>query len=548
MTYQQTFLLLLIFITSLIPQSGQTQKEARIVDSLVATYHQAAGPGIAVSIVKDGNIVYHKETGFANLEYDNPITDSTVFHVASVSKQFAVFAILLLEEEGKLSLDDDIRKHLQELGDLKEKISIRQLANHTSGFRNTFDLANLKGIANEDLMSQEQMVKLLLRQKELNFSPGLKFEYCNAGFVLLAEIVKRVSGQSFAEFSQDRIFTPLKMKHSLFLDDPSRVVKNKAYSYRQSEAGYRKIPLNRTVVGATGLNTTSHDLSLWAMNFDEPIIGNREIFRKMKRQSQLSSGEKISYTLGQEVKMYRGVEVVFHGGGDAGYRAYLLRIPEHQFSVVVMGNAESFNPLDISYGLVDLYLSDSLAPASKPSIPAYRNKDLKRFEGDYQVFAALYIRLIAQEDSLYLQPYGTEQLLKLPVIGENTFSFPYIPHSKIVFNDKGLKWHFSDFAYAGQKVHLSPPKAADLDLPSYLGTYESTEVETAYTFVLREKELIATHPFNTDLSLRPIAKDTFITDSGFLSRVEYVRNKKGQIISCKISGQNARGIWFEKRE
>ncbi len=542
-----TFLLLLFSTLLLIPQVSQTQNIERSVDALVASYHQPFGPGIAVSVVKEGAIIYRKETGLANLEYDNPITDSTVFHVASVSKQFAVFAILLLGEEGKLSLDDDIRQHIEELSNFKYKISIRQLANHTSGFRNTFDLANLKGIDNEHLMSQEEMVDLLLRQQDLNFLPGAKFEYCNAGFVLLAEIVKNVSGQSFADFTQERIFAPLKMKHSLFLDDPSLVIKNKAYSYRQSNEGYRKIPLNRTVVGATGLNTTPHDLSLWAMNFDQPIIGSQQIFAKMKAPSRLNSGEKIPYALGQETKSYRGLEVVFHGGGDAGYRAYLLRIPQHQFSVMVMGNAESFNPLDISYGIVDLYLSDFLSPLSEPVIPQYNNKDLERFEGDYQVFSGLYIRLIAQEDSLYLQPYGTEDLLKLPVIGENAFSFPYIPHSKIVFDDQGVKWHFSDFAYAGKKITLSPPKAADLDLSTYLGIFESTEIETSYTFILKEKKLIATHPFNQDITLKPIAEDAFITDSGFFSRVEYIRDKKGQVIGCEISGQNALGIWFQKK-
>ncbi len=540
-----TFFLILLSIIQLTAQANGIETS---IDSLVYNNHHPLGPGIAVSVVKEGEVVYRNEMGYANLEYNIPITDSTVFHVASISKQFAVFAILLLEEEGKLSIDDSVKNYLSELKELNKGITIRQLANHTSGFRNTFDLANLKGIDNQDLIDQKEMVELLLRQGKLNFLPGSKYEYCNAGFVLLAEIVQRVTGQSFSEFTKERIFKPLKMRHTLFLDDLSSIVKNKAYSYSHSGEGYKKILLNRTVVGATGLNTTSHDLSLWAMNFDNPVVGNDKIFKKMKTQSLLTNGKKISYALGQEIKSYKGLNVVFHGGGDAGYRAYLLRVPAHQFSVVVMGNLESFNPLDISYGILDLYLSEFCVTPPKKAIPKYSNEDLKIFEGDYQVFSGLYITLISVRDTLYFQPFGTKEMLPLPVLGEGEFSFPYAPHSKIVFNDLGLKWHFSDFAYLGKKVKLVPPVISELDMQEYMGVFRSAEIETSYTIVIADDELIATHSFNEDIILRPLEEDTFITDSAFFSRAEYIRDATNQIIGCEISGQNALDVWFEKME
>ncbi|HOD10164.1 MAG TPA: serine hydrolase domain-containing protein, partial [Flavobacterium sp.] len=323
MTNSKTFLIcLLISLTNVITINAQVKatpkpKTSDAVDQLIAKYAKPNEPGIAVSVIKDGAIVYKKGVGIANLEYGIPITTSTVFHVASVSKQFTVFSILLLEQDGKLSLDDDIRKYLPEMPNYGNPITLRNLANHTSGIRDNTDLAYLIGTTENDLFSNEQAVKLITSQKGLNFIPGEEFEYCNSGYILLAEIVKRVSGQSFSEFTETRIFKPLKMKNSVFLDNPEMIVKNKAYSYFKQDTYYKSL-LNFSFVGSTGLNTTVEDLSLWALNFENKTIGNNIIFDKMNKKSQLNSGEIINYALGQETKNYKGLNVLFHGGGDAG--------------------------------------------------------------------------------------------------------------------------------------------------------------------------------------------------------------------------------------
>ncbi|HWY33336.1 MAG TPA: serine hydrolase domain-containing protein, partial [Nitrosopumilaceae archaeon] len=288
------------------------------VDELLAKYNNSDAPGIAVAVVKDGSVVYKKGYGIANLEYRIPITPVSVFHIASVSKQFTVFAILLLEKEGKLSLDDDIRKYIPELPDYGYKITLRNLANHTSGIREIYDLCNLIGANDNDLITNLQAFKLIINQRSLNFIPGTEYEYCNSGYILLAKIVERVSGKSFAEFTSERIFKPLKMNNSFFLDDPEKIIKNKVYSYHEAESSFKKSLLNFSLVGSTGLNTTVEDLSLWTMNFRSPIIGDSSIFNQMKEKSKLNNGEIISYALGQEVREYKGLDVIFHGGGDAG--------------------------------------------------------------------------------------------------------------------------------------------------------------------------------------------------------------------------------------
>jgi CubicO group peptidase (beta-lactamase class C family) len=529
---------------------GFTQKNAiQKADSLFYIHKQTNGPGVSISVYQNGQPSYKNHHGLANLEHQIPISDSTVFLVGSISKQFTAFAILLIENEGKLSIDDSVAKYLPELKELDYGITIRQLANHTSGFRNNSDLNNLRGRSNEDLTSQQEMVALLLKQKTLNFIPGKRFQYCNSGYILLAEIVQRVSGIPFSEFVKTNIFTPLEMTNSQFLEYPTTIVKNKANSYYKAENQYHYYPMNRTVQGSTGLHTTTDDLTKWIQNFAQPKIGNQTIVSKMITPSKLNSGTLIPYGLGQETKMYRGLKVIFHGGGDAGYRAYLLQVPEYSFSVAIAGNFESFNPLNLAYGMIDIFLSKHIIqkPISKPPfIP--QQQQLKKFSGNYQIFPGLYIRIIAKNDSLYFQPYGTTTELPLPALSKNEFEFPHRAHSKFVFTKDHLQWHFSDFSYPGKKVNLNPPNYKDIQTDQYLGIYYCEELETTYTFIKKEGEIIATHSFNADIILKPIDTDAFITDNSFLSRVTFIRNQNNQIIGCKISGQTAYHIHFEKQD
>lgn len=540
-------LTLIIFSISAFAQDSSQHYDAKKLEEILNEYQINEDPGIAISVIQNGEIIYKRNKGYANLEHMVAITDSTKFVVGSISKQFAACAILLLEDEGKLSIDDDITKHLPELNELPHAITVKQLINHTSGFRNTDDLNSLRGRTDEDLTSQKEMVNLLLRQKGLNFIPGARFQYCNSGYVLLAEIVERVSGMRFSEFTKERIFDPLGMKHSLFLENPNLLVKNKALSYYKQDDAYWYIPLNRSVVGSTGLYTTVGDLCIWANNFDNPKIGSRSIFQKMKEKSSLNDGQHIPYALGQEVKVYKGLDVVFHGGGDAGFRSYLLRVPAHNLSIAISGNFEAFNPLNISYGLVDVFLSDYILEPSEISLPAYTNKDLKKFEGDYQVFPGLYITILAENDSLYFKSYGSDYKLRLPVLGENEFCFPDRPHSKLVFFQDSLHWHFSDFHYPGTKVTLDPPKYDTLNLTDFQGVYESIEVETAYAFEIKNHKLFATHPLNGEAELTPIEKDTFISNSFYLSRIAFTRDSHGNINACEISGQKSIDVLFQKQ-
>ena len=530
---------------------SRTLKPSEQVDQLIAKYNIKNGPGLSVAVIKDGAVVYKKGFGIANLEYGIPITPSTVFQVASVSKQFTVFSILLLEQDGKLSIDDDIRKYLPEMPDYGHKITLRNLANHTSGIRDNTDLANLLGISEADLFSNEQAVKIITSQKGLNFIPGDEFEYCNSGFILLAEIVKRVSGKSFAEFTKERIFEPLKMKNSQFIDDPEIIVKNRADSYYKPDTIYYKSILNHSFVGSTGLNTTAEDLSLWAVNFEKKTIGNGAIFNKMKEKSRLNNGEFIPYALGQENKIYKGLNVIFHGGGIAGYGSYVLRIPEENLAVVYLCNSQIFHPIDIAYKIVDYYLAEKenhteIKPVFNPTL-------LQGFVGDYEPFPGLIVSISKENDTLILQSKGDTSKVKLVQSADNEFIYTNRPHSKIVFDTTNgpianfLNWHFSDFSYKGQRIDLQPFDETKINLKEIVGNYYNSEVNTTYSLVIKENKLVATHNINSAIILTPLQPEVFVSSYiGFFGKIEMIRNSQNIITGFYLSGQKIRRIKFEK--
>jgi CubicO group peptidase (beta-lactamase class C family) len=262
-----------IFLLLAIGLNAATAGQETVVDKVFAEWDSTVSPGCALSVIKDGKIIYKRGYGMADLDHDIPISPETVFHVASISKQFTAAAILLLAQEGKLSLDDDVRKYVPELPDFGALITIRQLIHHTSGLRDQWSLLGLAGWRYSlDLITDDDVLDVMSRQKELNFLPGEKHVYCNTGYTLLAQIVKRVSGQSFREFTTSRIFKPLDMKSTHFRDDHAEIVKHIAYGYVNGEGGnsYRLSVTNFDTVGATSLLTTVEDLAQWDENFYHP--------------------------------------------------------------------------------------------------------------------------------------------------------------------------------------------------------------------------------------------------------------------------------------
>lgn len=533
-----------LFYNVCLAQNQNKALKLKKVDSLLEHSYQKNNPGVALAIIEHGKTIYSGQRGISNMEYKIPITDSTAFHIASVSKQFTAFLAVSLEKEGKLSLDDDIGKYLPELKNLPYKISIRQLANHTHGLPNLYELAQLKGIEPGDRMKHKDVVEMLLHVKQVNFKPGEKFEYNNTGFVLLAEIIERVCGKPFQEVLKDKIFTPLQMSNSLTVDTPSLIVKNKADSYRLKNGKYENYAFNVMANGSSGISTTINDLSKWAINMQYPSSEDEDIFGEMTKPTMLNSGETIRY--GLETKTYKGLELVFHGGGDAGYRSYILNVPKYQFSVVILGNNNDFKPFDLVYQIVDLFLKEYEIKTPLPIKTHYTTEELKPFAGTYEMFSGSLFNIIAENNTLYYQAFGSYKRMQLPVVGDGSFTNPYLPISYFSFDNSICTYHIADFKYASKKVKVTPPKLNKADLVKFAGIYKNKEFNTEYELVIKNNELIARHSFNEDIILHPFGRNSFYSDEGYFGKLVFQKNTQGNITGFSLSGQNLNHILFVK--
>jgi CubicO group peptidase (beta-lactamase class C family) len=449
----------------------------------MARFSDPSSPGASIAVVKDGKIVFSKGYGSAELEYDIPITSSTVFHIASISKQFTAFAILMLENEGRLSINDDIRKYVPEVPDFGKVITLDHLMHHTSGLRDQWELLALAGWRLDDNITTKQILRLVSRQKELNFNPGDEMLYCNTGYTLLAEVVARVSGMSFIDFTRTRIFEPLKMSHTLFYDDCEKLVKNRAYSYYADSTGYKKSNLNYSTVGATSLFTTSEDLCLWALNFEKPLVG-KDFIEKMAKKGVLNKGDTIGYAMGQGMYNYKGLKIFEHGGADAGYRSDLMRIPGEHFSVNVLSNMASFNPGDIAAKVRDIYLTGTqVKEPEKPANPE------------------------PMADTGNIMPTQDPQLTatQLP-----------------------------DF----------DPKS--VNLAELTGEYYSDELNTSYTFVIESGKLVARHFRTGDINLTPVKENIFGGDQWYFGQIEFIRDESKRVTGCKVGAGRVKNLIFTR--
>ncbi|MDP5142211.1 serine hydrolase [Rheinheimera baltica] len=532
-------------------QAATAQKNAaEKVDQYLARWASTTLPGLAVAVVKDGELVYSKGVGLANLEYGIPITPDTVFEVASISKQFTAFSILLLADEGRLSIDDEITKYLPELSDLGHKITLRQLLHHTSGLRQQGVLLEIAGWQSDDIATQAQALKLLSMQKDLNFTPGETFEYSNSGYFLLAEIVSRVSGQSFAEFTQNRIFKPLGMTNSAFPANYRAVIKNKAYSYRRTTNGFAKSVLLSDMVGSTGLTTTVKDLAKWAVNFEQPKVGNLAVIQQMKTPNVFNNGETINYAFGQVIDKHRGIEAMGHGGTIAGYRTFLLRMPSEKLSVVVLANMPYLNPLNIAYDIADFYLS--ALPQKRLSTSALSTETLASYTGDFELLGGLIYSINQDGTQLYLQIMGGAKQ-PLTHLADNEFSF----------GDEGRKLRFGavntknvekitlvEGIYGGQtlvgeRVAIPSINAESVNLTEFTGRYYSQELDTTYELVLEDNQLKAKN-LRSEVYLTPFDTNTFSGNTGFFLRAKFIRNNVSQVAALEVSGTLINKLKFEK--
>ena len=368
-----------------------TAEMRQAIDGVFAAYDRTSGPGCAVGVAEAGRLVFARGYGIGQLDHRIPLSEHSVFYLASVSKQFAAAAVLIAEHEGHLSLDDPVSAHIPEFPDYAQgTVTVRHLVHHTGGVRDYLTLMRLAGTPYENILSDEDMLELITRQRELNFAPGTEHLYSNSGYVLMAEIVKRATGRSLRRYAEEKIFAPLGMTSTHFHDERTDVVPGRVFSYDPPAGGDRRTPADgdrrtgtdggwRTSylidfdkVGDGGLYSSVADLAKWDRAFYEDLLGVPGFAERMYRRGVLAGGDTIAYARGLGVGERRGLGRVSHGGGFMAFRTMIARYPEQRTTVITLCNVGTAQPGDLSAAVEDIVLADEFTvaaaePAAAPS-------------------------------------------------------------------------------------------------------------------------------------------------------------------------------------
>ena len=443
------------------------------IDAALPQAGAAAVPGCAVGVRADGNPPVQRAFGMADLEHSAPVAVDTVFEAGSVSKQFTAAAALILVSEGRLALEDDTRKYLPELPDYGHPITVAELMGHTSGLRDWGEVEAIAGWPRtERVYSMEDILSITSHQRALNFAPGTAWSYTNTGFDLLALLVQRVSGQSFVDFTRQRLFEPLGMTHTQWRDNFRRVVRNRAIAYRRVSDGiYEQLMPFENTYAHGGLLTTVGDLLTWNQALDEQRLGP-SVTKALETRTLLSDGKPTGYSRGLFLRTYHGVRELSHDGSTAGYRAWLGRFPDQRLSIAVLCNADDATPSKLAHAVADTYLPKSHEKTPYTSVPPSSLAGLYASERDGRP-----LRLTFHDGHL-----DTDTGLKVMMGPHDAFAFirpeGVVAESGVSLPDGRLRFDNEGYAtFYGRTQTFSPTPA---DLERMTGRFRNDEVPVTY--------------------------------------------------------------------
>ena len=556
-------IIIAIFLAAIVAKAQTLAPDAaKQVDKVFEKWDKPDSPGCAVGVYRDGKILYKHGYGMADLNDDVPITPATVFHVASMSKQFTAASIVLLAQQGKLSLDDDVRKYIPELPDFGQHITIRHLVHHTSGLRDQWNLLDLAGWRYSlDLITDDDVMSVMTRQKDLNFKPGDRHVYCNTGYTLMGLIVKRVSGMSFREFTTKNIFEPLGMTHTHFRDDHAEIIKHDALGYEQEgkDKPFRMSLTNFDTVGATSLHTTVEDLILWDENFYHPRVGGQPFLQQMLERGKLNNGEQLDYAFGLVVGKYKGLPTVEHGGADAGYRSGLTRFPEQHFSAAVLCNSAETNPTSLIHQVADVVLAKDLkTPEAAPAKDAAKTVSASLTAEQTAALAGIYWsresdgfeRVTIKEGNAYIDLGGDARPLKQ--FSEAHFHVGDVPWGDLVdihfVPAAAAKPRYFEQSFGGGKPDTFeaavPYAPAAADLSEFTGSYVSEEIDPIYRIIIQDGNLMLARLKYKNDTLHAAVRDVFTGDIG---TVRFTRDANQHISGFILNAGRIQNFRFSKK-
>jgi CubicO group peptidase (beta-lactamase class C family) len=547
--------------------SPATDLRSQDVDRLFAPWDKRDSPGCVVGVIQDGKLIYERAFGMANLDLDCAICKESVFTIASLSKQFTAACILLLSQDGVLSLEDDIRKHVPEMPQYGRPITIRHLLNHTSGIRDygneLLPLLGIRGVA----LSDEEVMDLLARQKGLNFLPGDAFRYSNSGYRLLGIIVKRVTGKSLREYADERIFRPVGMKHTHFQDDAGQIVKHRVAGYTLTADGKLVARADIGVcVGDSGVMSTVEDFFLWDQCLCQERLGKPGFLNQFLTPGKLSDGSSVPYAQGLNLGEYRGLKTLWHtGSAYGGFRSMYLRFPQQQFSVVIFANStgpKGLNAYRLAHQVADLYLADSLRQEPEPksrstatSVPISK-QDLERKQGTFLDPNGAPWILTANADGLLVTMglfspsiYKTEPLSPMRFRStDKSFSFEIEFHG--AEKDSSPSVHVYPLGgkpYPLERVQLVSPTSDELK--RLAGPYFSDELQTIYSIENEKGKLILKTPKEPGSPLKATVRDTFkARRSGGNLTITFVRGPDQDVCGFDLAQSGGvKDMHFTKR-
>jgi CubicO group peptidase (beta-lactamase class C family) len=535
------------------PLAAQQPAPAR-VDSLFAGFDRKDSPGCALGVYQDGRIVYARGYGMADIANGIAITPQTIFDIGSTSKQFTATAIVLLAQQGKLSLDDDVRRFIPELPQYSKPITIRQLLHHTSGLRDYIALLLWGGASVEGHTTAQQALAAIARQKGLNFEPGAEQLYSNSGYFLLSQIVERASGKTLRVFAQQHIFDPLGMSSTHFHDDHQMVVPGRALGYERGNTGFDIAMSNWEQTGDGAVYTNIEDLLHWDQNFYQPRIGGAQLVQTLLTRGRLSNGDTLDYALGLVHDDYRGLPSISHGGAWAGYRAELIRFPQQKLSVATLCNLASADPSGLARAVASLYLADRMtAPAvAKAATDAERVSvaptKLSSWAANYRNPVTGTPRVVTFENGKLMASFGPQRAEMVPT-AENEFTVIVEPNVlRLVLERAGdgprRMRQFSNGREMAVFEEVQPVEPDPVAVQRHAGEYFSEELQTTFRVSAEGSTLILHRAAEVPIKFNALSNGLFVSGPWSL---QFTRNGQGEITGFVMGAGRVRGIVFTRK-
>lgn len=509
-------------------------------------------PGTSVIITKGDQTIY-TASKLSSIELNTENTIHTKYDLASIGKMFTGYCIATLESEGKIAMDDDIRKYLKDFPTYDHTITIGHLVHHTSGIKNWTYLLGQMGWRNEDKISTDQLMRAIYAQKSLDFAPGDQYRYCNSGYVLLTKIIEEVTGQSFVEWTNENIFTPLKMTHSFFNDDTNRVIEGMASAYKFDSDGnpYREA-YNTSALGSSSLISNAPDMAKWMQFLLHPPQDKKAIIDIMFSTTKLNDGSDHDYAYGIALEEYNGIKIITHSGSWASFTSSMAILPEHNIGIFFANNFRTYT------GYIQEKYIDALFPPKEEEAEEAPSEEveeeevvvakalLEKYAGTYKLGDAWYINITVRGDDLYTQANGENAFYMKP-LNDSVFLVRNYGNRTITFNTNA-----AGEVYQVSYTDIKAPKKTKpyyfdkTVFKKYEGVYYSTELGLLFEMVVEDDKMYYTNIKTGRYDLIYENETLFFSD-GMLSKITFDYTDQGEVSGFhKVNSRKEKLFYFRK--